>query len=357
MLNTRHTLLEYEKRLALLLCLTSLLAACGAVSEEASLTSQALPGGAAACLYENSNYGGASLCVRANNQRFTTWDNRVSSARVEPGQQLELFDSAKFTGRTLKLAANTPSLASRNFDNLTSSFKLSKAETTPPPPTSTDLDAKCTPKVTLVREDTNAARLRLFLDVAGKDPKTFLQDIGRKVCRTLYRKASEVRDASAFELILRYAPGDVAWKSGDGSDITVMISTDHLNNVKRGGRDVGEEVKGILFHEMTHMYQQDDSDRGGADIGVIEGIADFVRFKNGFTPDDAQPDKNGRWNDGYRTTAFFLLWLDARYRDAVYKLNLSMDSRDGKRWTPESFRAITGKTVDQLWRAYRNAPN
>ena len=68
----------------------ALLAACGAGTglPDETLSSQALPGGASACLYENANYGGASLCVKTNNQRFTTWDNRVSSARVEAGRRL-----------------------------------------------------------------------------------------------------------------------------------------------------------------------------------------------------------------------------------------------------------------------------
>lgn len=116
-----------------------LLAACGAGTRlpDETLSRQALPGGASACLYENANYGGASLCVEANNQRFTTWDNRVSSARVEAGFALELFDGAKFMGRSLKLTTNTPNLAARTFDNLTSSFKIGRtASSLPTPPAS-----------------------------------------------------------------------------------------------------------------------------------------------------------------------------------------------------------------------------
>ena len=126
--------------------------------------------------------------------------------------------------------------------------------------------------------------------------------------------------------MLSNAVGEVAYKSGSGADITVMISTDHLNNVKKAGRDVGKEIKGILFHEMTHMYQQDDSDKGGADGGLIEGIADTVRFQAGFTPEGAQPNKNGRWNDGYRTTAFFLLWG----RSALRRLHLQAQPQHGQ---------------------------
>ena len=224
----------------------------------------------------------------------------------------------------------------------------------PDPEPDTALDAKCTPEITLNLEDKNAYRSGLFLDVAGDDPEAFLQDIGRKVCRILYKEASEVRDANRLELIIRNSVGDVAWKSGNIGDITIMISTDHLKNVDQAGRDVAKEIKGILFHEMTHMYQQDDNDGGGADLGIIEGIADFVRIKSGYIPRGARPNKNGNWNDGYTTTAFFLVWLDEAYSDFAYELNKSMDNNDGERWTPAAFEEITGKPVNQLWQEYVN---
>jgi hypothetical protein len=215
------------------------------------------------------------------------------------------------------------------------------------------LDRACTPGVTLEIEDTDTARAALIRDALGDPPSDRIQEIGRTVCRILYRDAGEVRDATHLTLYLRYAPDDVAWKSGDGANIEVMISTAHIANVDRQGRDVAREVQGILFHEMTHMYQHDDSDGRGADGGLIEGIADFVRFKAGYAPDGAQPNPDGNWNDGYRTTAFFLVWVDSQYPGFAHDLNLSMDSRDGERWTPEAFRTITGKSADELWTDYR----
>ena len=305
------------------------------------------------CFYEHINYQGASFCATADsNWVGNAWNDRISSVKVPAGSQATLYEHVSFGGRNLVLKADTPNLVPLGFNDTASSFKLVNGNTGGDP---SELDAKCTPTVELALEDTDPTRSRLFLDVSGNNPQAFMQDIGRKVCRTLYKNASEIRNASHVKLIIRYAVGEVAWKSGDGSDITVMISTDHLKNVKAQGRDVGKEIKGILFHEMTHMYQQDDSDGHGADGGLIEGIADTVRFKNGFIPDGAQPDPNGHWNDGYRTTAFFLLWLDQHYDSFIYRLNLTMDSRDGKTWTPEAFRTITGKSVDALWADYRAA--
>jgi basic secretory peptidase family protein len=226
---------------------------------------------------------------------------------------------------------------------------------TPDAAVDTAFDEVCTPGVTLVLEDTDEYRIGLFTDAMTDDPTATVQEIGRNVCQILYRAASEVRNATHLELIIRYAPGEVAWKSGDGADITVMISTDHMKNVYEQGRDLAKEIKGILFHEMTHMYQQDDSDRDGVDLGLIEGIADYVRILAGYTPEGAGPNPGGSWHDGYTTTAFFLIWLDEEYPDFVYRLNLSMDNTDGIDWSEESFRDLTGKSADELWEDYADS--
>ena len=218
-----------------------------------------------------------------------------------------------------------------------------------------ELDEACTPGFDLALTDTDPARRQLFLDATSGDPTAFVQGIGRKVCSYLYKQADEVRDATHLELRIEHAVGEVAWKAGDGADITVMISTDHLNNVHNQGGDVAREVQGVLFHEMTHMYQHDDADRGGVDGGLIEGIADFVRISAGFTPAGAQPDPNGRWNSGYTTTAFFLVYVNQKYPDFVYKLNKTMDEDDGLDWSVDSFEDITGKDVDALWQEYADS--
>jgi hypothetical protein len=222
-------------------------------------------------------------------------------------------------------------------------------------PTDPELDAKCTPGFDLEMLDMDPARQALFLDAVGGDPEALVQDIGRKVCRILYREAEEVPDSTHLTLRIEYAVGDVAWKAGDGADITVMISTDHLQNLANQGADMATEVIGILFHEMAHMYQHDDDDGGGVDGGLIEGIADFVRIEAGYTPTGAEPSGDGNWNDGYTHTGFFLLWIEEQHTDFLYALNLSMSSEDGKTWTLQSFVDITGKTVEQLWDEYRDS--
>jgi hypothetical protein len=218
------------------------------------------------------------------------------------------------------------------------------------------LDAACTPTFTLKLEDQGPGG-KLFTD-AVPDPEAFAQGIGRAVCRILYRHPEEVRAANHLTLIIKDDPA-AGWKSGDVGDITVMISTGHLQEVAASGGDVAREIAGVLHHEMTHMYQNDDKAPGEgtyASLGnVIEGVGDFVRFRAGYLPLHAQPTKKGAWDDeGYWKPAFFLLWLDVAHPGFVYEMNLAMKAGDGVAWSPEaSFQAITGETLEALWAEYQ----
>lgn len=163
------------------------------------------------------------------------WNDVISSVKLKPGFRTKLAKDRDFSGGTLMLSKNVSNLVAVGFNDSVSSFKVSAAPNGGGGNNS-ELDKKCTPTVKLSLEDKNQARAKLFLDVSGANPEAFMQDIGRKVCRTLYQKASEVRDATSLELIIRYSPGD-------GADITVMISTDHLQNVKNAGAPSVKRLK------------------------------------------------------------------------------------------------------------------
>ena len=220
------------------------------------------------------------------------------------------------------------------------------------------LDLKCTPTVTMQIEDTGATG-QVFTN-AVPDPEPFVQETGRTVCRILYRNPEEVRDANHITLIIRYDTQYPGWKSGDVGDITVLISTYFLAQVQADGRDVATEVKGVLLHEMTHMYQNDDKASGEgsyANLGnVIEGIGDFVRIRAGYPPNGAMPSKTGQWDDqGYWKPAYFLLWIDDQNPEFLYHLNLSMLAGDGVAWSPDSIQTLTGKSVTTWWAEYKTA--
>jgi len=221
-----------------------------------------------------------------------------------------------------------------------------------------ELDAKCTPTFTLQLEDTGSTG-EIFTN-AVPDPENFVQETGRTVCRILYREPEEVRDANHITLIIRYDTQYPGWKSGDVGNITVMISTYFLAQVQADGGDVTREIKGILLHEMTHMYQNDDKATGEGTYpnlpNVVEGVGDFVRIRAGYPPDGAVARKNGQWDDeGYWKPAFFMLWIDGQIPDFLYHLNLSMLGGDGIAWSPDTIATITGKSVDQWWSEYASA--
>jgi hypothetical protein len=151
-------------KLIVALCCVLFLASCGdsdVLSNAEELSEQALPGNASACFYADSNYGGASFCSSTNNPQLNgTWNNRVSSVRVESGYQVELFNNANYGGTVLNLTSNTANLASRNFNNLASSFKITKTgggNLPAPPTTIVDRIREGNPTVTRVYYDDEIA--------------------------------------------------------------------------------------------------------------------------------------------------------------------------------------------------------
>ncbi|GLJ24732.1 hypothetical protein SUGI_0472830 [Cryptomeria japonica] len=69
--------------------------------------------------------------------------------------------------------------------------------------------------------------------------------------------------------------GIAAYASGD----EIHLSADYVGNY---GGDVKAEIRGVLYHEMTHVWQWNG--QGNAPSGLIEGVADYVRLTAGLAP-------------------------------------------------------------------------
>ena len=226
----------------------------------------------------------------------------------------------------------------------------SVAPSLPPPPLGdpSTFASACNPPFTYVPEDQTGAAL---LAAEVPDVPSWFRGIARDVCSRLYKTPSETRPVSSITFYIRNCPG-VAAKWGD-RDIGVEVCTGHLQNVKNSGRSVKTEVTGIMTHETTHGYQQDDKPDSNPPIWIIEGVADTVRLHAGYiSPDNLS--RGGSYTDSYKTTAFFLAWLDRRYPDFLYRMNGSLRP-NGQVWTTGSFQTITGKSVDVLWSEYQAA--
>ncbi|XP_027112574.1 uncharacterized protein LOC113762752 [Coffea eugenioides] len=112
--------------------------------------------------------------------------------------------------------------------------------------------------------------------------------------------------------------------------------------------DVRSEITGVLYHEMTHVWQWNGN--GQAPGGLIEGMADYVRLKAGYAPSHwVKPGQGDRWDQGYDVTARFLDYCNSLKNGFVAQLNKKM--RNG--YSNNYFVELLGKSVDQLWNDYK----
>ncbi|MEH6659014.1 basic secretory protein-like protein [Leeuwenhoekiella marinoflava] len=114
----------------------------------------------------------------------------------------------------------------------------------------------------------------------------------------------------------------------------------------------------LVTHELMHLVQ---SYPGGAGPGwLTEGIADYVRYKYALDNDGAgwsltpfSPNQN--YENSYRITARFLLWITQNYdKNLVEKLDYDLRT---KKYTAQTWKDYTGKTVDELWQEYASKPS
>jgi hypothetical protein len=115
---------------------------------------------------------------------------------------------------------------------------------------------------------------------------------------------------------------------------------------------------GVLTHELMHIVQ---SYPGGQPGWLVEGIADYVRYKYA-----GENDKNGwqlpnfdgnqRYTDSYRVTARFLVWLEKKIKNNIIDM-LDQALRRNQYQNGRVWSQTTGKSVDQLWKEYTNNPS
>ncbi|KAE8723753.1 Basic secretory protease [Hibiscus syriacus] len=138
-------------------------------------------------------------------------------------------------------------------------------------------------------------------------------------------------------------------ENGDGVAFAVNneihVNANYLGNYTG---DLRREFNGVLYHEMTHIWQWNGN--GQTPGGLIEGIADFVRLKANYIPSHwVKPGQGDRWDQGYDVTARFLDYCDGLRNGFVAELNKKM--RSG--YNSGYFVDLLGKTVDQLWSDYK----
>jgi PKD repeat protein len=212
------------------------------------------------------------------------------------------------------------------------------------------------PKIHYVNES-EEGNGKIF-DELVPDPQAMIKKVCLDVSKIMYKSVDEVDVLQDFDYIIKDMKG-VAYKDGMPPHIKVVFSSQYLKDKreKMTDKELIFEIEGVLYHEITHGYQYSPSGCGGYVHGndhysLVEGIADYVRYKSGYFK-DRSPKLGGSWKDGYCTTGFFIEWMEQKDKDILYKLNQSAKTIVPWSWN-KALNNIIGKPVKTLWNEYQN---
>jgi len=113
----------------------------------------------------------------------------------------------------------------------------------------------------------------------------------------------------------------------------------------------------VITHEVMHIVQ-DYGDSAGPGW-LTEGIADYARYKFGVNNAAAKWSlpaykSTQNYDNAYRITARFLLWMEEKVKPGIVK-TLDKQLREHT-FTDDTWKQLTGKTVDELWKEYAANP-
>ena len=113
----------------------------------------------------------------------------------------------------------------------------------------------------------------------------------------------------------------------------------------------------VVTHEVMHIVQ--DYGQSSGPGWLTEGIADYARYKFGVNNEAAKwslPNYKSTQNydNAYRITARFLLWMEEKVKPGIVKeLDGQMRAHT---FTDDTWKNLTGKTIDELWKTYTENP-
>ncbi|QIX01047.1 hypothetical protein AMS68_006564 [Peltaster fructicola] len=209
-----------------------------------------------------------------------------------------------------------------------------------------------------------AVRLRLKLeDLSHKGTSIFLKHFNsasdfeeqvQNVLNLLYNPDSSRPGTRSVTLILREIDG-VAYTTGSDLDNDHKEIHFNLGYIASISGDLRLELLGVVCHELVHCFQWNA--RGTCPGGLIEGIADYVRYNAGVGAKHWKKEADGNWDGGYQHTGFFLDYLDKRFGPGTVKrMNGALEKGE---YNEKSLFAdcCQGHTVQKLWEQYRKELN
>ncbi len=202
-------------------------------------------------------------------------------------------------------------------------------------------DSVCTPAVEVQNMDPTGGG-KVFTDDVP-DPVAVAHELTHSICSILFRKTPEVPVISKITIV-------IVPLIGISADILVSTATVRLNSSylqtfasSHTASETTYEIDGLLVYTMSLFYQD-----LAAPAGVVQGVADFVRYRAGYWTESAR-SPGGNWDDGFQTTAFFFDYVDKQSPSFVYRLNQAI----GTGYSVDLFVTLTGKDVITLWNEYQ----
>ncbi len=161
----------------------------------------------------------------------------------------------------------------------------------------------------------------------------------------MYKATTEFRRITKIEITIK--PFDGVANASPGRD-TINFSSDYIKSFagRSNAAAIKQEMLGVMVHEINHLYQNFWADRNKY-TPLSEGVCDAIRAKAGHYP-PGRKQKGGNYLGSYTTTGYFLLYLNEKYPDFIYKFNKAAPT-----WNDNFWQLTLGKSVDQLWNEYQ----
>lgn len=110
----------------------------------------------------------------------------------------------------------------------------------------------------------------------------------------------------------------------------------------------------VVTHEVMHIVQAYPPRSGPG--WLVEGIADYVRYKYGVDNEGAgwslpALQEDHHYTNSYRIAARFLDWVEReKKKGTVKKLDKALRTLT---YSDETWKQLTGQSLDELWNAYK----
>ncbi|KAI3986967.1 hypothetical protein MKX01_039902 [Papaver californicum] len=186
--------------------------------------------------------------------------------------------------------------------------------------------------------------------------KKFDTEIGVEYCRQTLEKATNFiwqifgqsneadrKNVQSISMLVKPFDG-VAFHTG----VEIQVSADYISGFSGG--DIKSEITGIIYHELTHVWQWDGTPGPRAPQDLLEGIADYVRLKANLPGTYwAQRGSGNRWGERSDITAYFLDHCESLRGGFVAALNAKMKTG----YDDYYFNELLGKSADEVFADYK----